>query len=271
MTYHSYHRYLQEIEPGYYSNSVSEATTKFTISTVIQHLPTADSVSRNMPSPVMFCPPVLDSDPIIRSRQIQRALNKFIIRLESLIENKSIDEVTDNIYWGLFIPNPIPKRSWLRWIRWRTYYNHLTFSNTIDGTNTTELECPEYGPALLRPIDKRRMLLHNCFSLDTHTAQFYHLGGCCKENSRLPKVRHVDQDKVIIYTNASIWRLGQDDYIDSTYLVHKPEAFRGAITWRQQRLNTYFKQLNPEWGRWAKEVKEINPYQSASKRLKTNE
>jgi hypothetical protein len=270
-TYHSYHRYLQEIEPGYYGDSVLEAANKFTISTVIQHLPTADSVSRNMPSPVMFCPPVLDSDPIIRSRQIQRALNKFIIRLESLIENKSIDEVTDNIYWGLFIPNPIPKRSWLRWIRWRTYYNHLTFSNTIDGTNTTELECPEYGPAFLRPIDERRMLLHNCFSLDTHTAQFYHLGGCCNENSRLPKVRHVDQDKVIIYTNASIWRLGQDDYIDSTYLVHKPEAFRGAITWRQKRLNTYFNQLNPEWGRWAKEVKEINPYQSASKRLKTNE
>ena len=271
MTYHSYHRYLQEIEPGYYGASVSEATNKFTISTVNQHLPTADSVSRNMPSPVMFCPPVLDSDPLIRSRQIQRALNKFIIRLESLIENKSIDEVTDNIYWGLFIPNPIPKRSWLRWIRWRTYYNHLTFSNTIDGTNTTELECPEYGPAFLRPIDKRRMSRHNCFSLDTHTAQFYHLGGCCKENSRLPKVRHVDQDKVIIYINASIWRLGQDDYIDSTYLVHKPEAFRGAITWRQKRLNTYFKQLNPEWGRWAKEVKEINPYQSASKRLKTKE
>jgi hypothetical protein len=271
MTYHSYHRYLQEIEPGYYGDSVLEETNKFTISTVIQHLPTADSVSRNMPSPVMFCPPVLDSDPIIRSRQIQRALNKFIIRLESLIENKSIDEVTDNIYWGLFIPNPIPKRSWLRWIRWRTYYNHLTFSNTIDGTNTTELECPEYGPAFLRPVDKRRMLLHNCFSLDTHTAQFYHLGGCCKENSRPPEVRHVDQDKVIIYTNASIWRLGQDDYIDSTYLVHKPEAFRGATTWRQKRLNTYFKQLNPEWGRWAKEVKEINPYQSASKRLKTKE
>jgi hypothetical protein len=182
-----------------------------------------------------------------------------------------MDQVTDNIYWGVFIPNPTPKRSWLRWIRWRTYYNHLTFSNTENGTVTSELELPEYGPAFLRPIDERRMSLHNCFSLDTHTAQYYHLGGCCKENSRLPKVRHVDQDKVVLYTNASIWRLEQDDYIDSTYIVHKPEALRGAITWRQKRLNTYFKQLNPEWGRWAKDVKEINPDHSASKRLKTTD
>ncbi len=119
-----------------------EATRKFTTSTVIQHLPTAETVSRHMPSPVMFFPPVLDENSTIRSRQIQRALNQFVIRLESLIENKSIDE---------------------------------------------------------------------------------------------------------------------------------PEAFRGAITWRQKSLNTYFKQLNPEWGRWAKEVKEKNPDQSASKRLKTKE
>ena len=271
MTYHSYHRYLQEIEPAHYGSSMWEATMKFTTSTIIQHLPTADTVSRHMPSPLMFFPPVLDEDPTIRSRQIQRALNKFVIRLESLIENKSIDEVTDNIFWGVFIPNPIPKRSWLRWIRWRTYYNHLTFSNTIDGTSTTELEHPEYGPAVLRSIDKRRMLLHNCFSLDTHTAQFHHLGGCCKPDSRLPRIRHVDEEKVIMYTNASIWRLGQDDYVDSTYLVNKPEAFRKVITWRQKRLNAYFKQLNPEWGRWAKEVKEKNPDQSASKRLKTKE
>jgi hypothetical protein len=50
--------------------------------------------------------------------------------------------------------------------------------------------------------------------------------------------------------------------------VHKPEASRGVITWRQMRLNTYFRQLNPEWGRWATEVKEINPDRSSSKRLK---
>ena len=51
MTYHSYHRYLQEIEPYYYSSRVWEANTKFTISTVIQHLPSADTVSRNRQSP----------------------------------------------------------------------------------------------------------------------------------------------------------------------------------------------------------------------------
>ncbi len=166
-----------------------------------------DTVYRNMPSPVMFFPPVLDFEPITRSRQIQRALNKFIIRLESLIENKSIDEVIDNIYWGLFISNPIPQRSWLRWIRWRTYYNHLTFSNLRNDTVTTELELPEYGPPVIRPIDRKRMSLHNCFSLDTITAQYYHLGGCCEEESIFSKVIHVDPDKVVLYTNASIWRI----------------------------------------------------------------
>jgi hypothetical protein len=113
------------------------------------------------------------------------------------------------------------------------------------------------------------MSLSNCFSLDTHTAQYFHLGGCRKEDFRFPKVRHVDPDKVILYTNASIWRIGQNDYVDSTYIVNKADASQSAITWRQMRLNTYFKQLNPEWGRWAKEVKEIKPDRSSSKRLKT--
>jgi hypothetical protein len=95
------------------------------------------------------------------------------------------------------------------------------------------------------------MELHNCFSLDTITAQYYHLGGCCDEEGIFPKVRHCDPDKVVLYTCASIWRIGHDDEVDSTYIMHKPEILRCNNTWRQQRLKNYLEHLNPEWGRWA--------------------
>ena len=262
MVYHSYHRYLQEIEPVYYNARVRESTKKYTTTTVNQHLPTPASIQRRMFSPIMFFPPFLSNNPTMRSFQIQRSLNTFIVRLEALIENKVIDEVTDNIYWGIFSPNPTPQRAWLRWIRWRTYHNHLTFSNLRNNTTTTELEQPEYGPPSLRPIDKRRMELHNCFSLDTITAQYYHLGGCCDEEGIFPRVRHCDPDKVVLYTCASIWRIGHDDQIDSTYIIHKPEILRCNNTWRQQRLKTYLEHLNPEWGRWA------NLDQPANKRFR---
>jgi hypothetical protein len=251
MVYNSYDRYLQEIEPVLYNARLRESTRKFTITTVNQHLPTPASIQRRMFSPIMFFPPMLSNNKTMRSFQIQRSLNTFIVRLEALIDNKVIDEVTDNIYWGIFTPNPTPQKAWLRWLRWRTYHNHLTFSNLRNNTITTELEQPEYGPPFLRPIDRRRMELHNCFSLDTITAQYYHLGGCCDEEGIFPKVRHCDPDKVVLYTCASIWRIGHDDEVDSTYIMHKPEILRCNNTWGQQRLKNYLEHLNPEWGRWA--------------------
>ena len=121
--YHSFYKYLQAIEPAYLQVKCEEARVKYTLTTIEQHLPTPKKVVLAAPSPLMFfneCYP-LSLDPATRSYQINRALNTFIVRLDTLIDNKTIEDVTDNVFWGTMSMNPSPKKAWLRWLRWKKY------------------------------------------------------------------------------------------------------------------------------------------------------
>jgi hypothetical protein len=90
---------------------MSHGATKWTISTVFQHAPTPLTVMLAQPNPILFLTYSLSLDPPTRSKQINKALNTFIVRMELIIYHQLMDEVTDNVYWGIFSPNTTPKRS----------------------------------------------------------------------------------------------------------------------------------------------------------------
>jgi hypothetical protein len=73
-----------------------------------------------LPNPLMFFPCMLN--PVNKEKrkyEINRALNKFVIRLEVHIEALSWYDTLDNVYWGIGNGEPTPKLSWLRYLRWR--------------------------------------------------------------------------------------------------------------------------------------------------------
>ncbi len=96
---------------------------------VESHVENLLQLKLTLPNPVMFFPHMLN--PISkeeRKHEINRALNKFVIRLEVHIEALSWYDTLDNVYWGIGNGEPSPKLSWLRFLRWRRYYLHLLLS-----------------------------------------------------------------------------------------------------------------------------------------------
>jgi hypothetical protein len=49
------------------------------------------------------------------------------------------------------------------------------------------------------------------------TGQYKHLGGCLEHDDTFPKVTHVNSTNVVLFQNASIWRLSNDDYIEEIH------------------------------------------------------
>jgi hypothetical protein len=272
MTYNSFHHYLQAIEPAYLIVKMDEAKTKYTRTTVEQHLPTSEKVILAAPSALMFfqeCYP-FSLDPQLRSRQVNRALNTFIVRLEVLIDNKTLDEVTDNVFWGTITLNPSPKKAWLRWLRWKKYYLNLTVTNIRHDRVTTELVDPHYGPPFIRPKDRQRMSMHNCFTLDSETAQYTCIGGCLDVFDDDPPVSHVPYSMVVISQHVSIWHCAyrpwgfHDDYDERTFWPSNNPTVGPTLSWRTQRLNKYIRSINPEWGRKAKGRNDSNTWGGTS-------
>jgi hypothetical protein len=249
MTYYLFYHYLQAIEPAYLTAKLEEARINYTKTTVEQHLPTPAKVILAAPCVLMFfqeCYPFsLDSQN--RSRQINRALNTFIVRLDTLIDNKTIDEVTDNVFWGTTTINPSPKKAWLRWLRWKKYYLNLTVTNVRHDRVTTELEHHHYGPPFIRTKDRRRMSMHNCFTLDSETAQFTCFGGCLNMFDDNPLVTHVPYNRVVLIQHVNIWHY-LSDYEEETFWPNT-NTLCSLSSWRAQRLNKYIRSINPEWGR----------------------
>jgi hypothetical protein len=272
MTYYSFYHYLQAMEPAYLIVKEEEARNKYTSTTVEQHLPTTERVILAAPSVLMFfqeCYPFsLDSK--IRSRQINRALNTFIIRLDTLIANKIIDDVSDNVFWGTISLNPSPKKAWLRWLRWKKYYLNLTVTNIRHDRVTTELVDPHYGPPFIRPKDRQRMSMHNCFTLDSETAQYTCIGGCLDVFDDDPPVSHVPYSMVVISQHVSIWHCAyrpwgfHDDYDERTFWPSNNPTVGPTLSWRTQRLNKYIRSINPEWGRKAKGRNDSNTWGGTS-------
>jgi hypothetical protein len=267
--YHSFYKYLQAIEPAYLQVKCEEARVKYTLTTIEQHLPTPKKVVLAAPSPLMFfneCYP-LSLDPATRSYQINRALNTFIVRLDTLIDNKTIDDVTDNVFWGTMSMNPSPKKAWLRWLRWKKYYINLTVTNARHARVTTELTDPHYGPPFLRVKDRRRMVLHNCFTLDSESAQYQCLGGCLDSFDDDPPVTHVPYSMVLLTQHMSIWHCVyrpwgyHDDYEERTFWPNNTNTLCPTQSWRAQRLNKYIRSINPAWGRKDEVLSENNTWE----------
>jgi hypothetical protein len=192
----------------------------------------------------------LSLNPQIRSLQIRRALNKFVIRLETLIENKIMDDVTDNVFWGTFTWIPSPKKAWLRWLRWKKYYLHLTVVSLLTAMPTQELESHSEGPPMIRTIDRQRMASHNCFYLDSDTAQYRCLAGCLGVYDERPPITDVAADKVVIIQDINIWSYGNSEYVEAISWPNKTNGYCTTKSWRARRLNDYIDMLNPKWGRW---------------------
>jgi hypothetical protein len=251
-TYHSFLRYLQEIEPDYLARCIEHARVKYTTTTVKQHLPTAMKVATADSTPMLFFHDTypLSLNPQIRSLQIRRALNKFVIRLETLIENKIMDDVTDNVFWGTFTWIPSPKKAWLRWLRWKKYYLHLTVVSLLTAMPTQELESHSEGPPMIRTIDRQRMASHNCFYLDSDTAQYRCLAGCLGVYDERPPITDVAADKVVIIQDINIWSYGNSEYVEAISWPNKTNGYCTTKSWQARRLNDYIDMLNPKWGRW---------------------
>jgi hypothetical protein len=61
------------------------------------------------PNPMMFFPPALHSEERKRKKQINTALNKFVIVLDVHIEGKTWYDTLDNVYWGIGTGEPSSK------------------------------------------------------------------------------------------------------------------------------------------------------------------
>jgi hypothetical protein len=171
----------------------------------------------------MFFPSVLDPDDEKRKREVNRALNKFVIRLEIHIEALSWYDTLDNVQWGIGTGEPTPKLPWLRYLRWRRYYLHLLLSG-IAFTPPDEPFNPE-GPPNLRSRDSERMGLTNCFALCKSTGQFASNGlGCHRAadpEDPLPRFPNVCDDDILAYQFKSMWTINLHEYDVEAVWIYK--------------------------------------------------
>jgi hypothetical protein len=211
------------------------------------------------PNPVMFFPSMLNPDNEKRKREVNRALNKFVIRLEIHIEALSWYDTLDNVQWGIGTCEPTPKLPWLRYLRWRRYYLHLLLSG-IASTPQDEPFNPE-GPPNLRSRDSERMGLTNCFALCKSTGQFASNSlGCHRAadpEDPLPRFPNVCDDDILAYQFKSMWTINLNEYDVEAVWVYKGTTLTLAsssegkpkFTRRQKRLQYYLAHRYPEWGR----------------------
>jgi hypothetical protein len=226
------------------------------------HLDNLLNTRISKPNPMMYFPAMLNSTSIeMRRNEINRALNKFVIRLDVHIEAKTWYDSLDNVYWGIGTDEPSPKLSWLRYIRWRRYFMHLMLSGI---SFTPDDEGPiKSGPPYLRGIDKERMDLTNCFALCQSTGQYVSNNrGCYRATDPVEyevAFPNVHVDDIIMYHYKSIWRLQDYDnfqshtrwnYIrwnQSVYLGYTPVP-TGKLSLRQKKVFDYLRNRYPEWG-----------------------
>jgi hypothetical protein len=211
-----------------------------------------------LPNPVMFFPTMLNPVNVKRKQEVNRALNKFVIRLEIHIEALSWYDTLDNVQWGIGTGEPTPKITWLRFLRWRRYYLHLLLSG-IAFTPQDEPFNPE-GPPNLRSRDSERMRLTNCFALCKSTGQFESNSlGCHRAadpEDPLPRFPNVCDDDILAYQFKSMWTINLHEYDVEAVWIYKGTTLTLAstpngkpkLTRRQKRLQNYLANRYPEWG-----------------------
>ncbi len=153
----SYENYLVHVEKDYFAKIVSENLCVNTDLLVDEHLHNLMQGYFKKSNPIMFFPPVLSANEKQRKKQIHRALNTYVITLDTHIKSKTMYDSLDNIHCGIGTGEPSPKLSWLRWIRWRRYFIHMKLS--VINHLRPELGPLPRGVPHLREIDKERMSL----------------------------------------------------------------------------------------------------------------
>jgi hypothetical protein len=205
--------------------------------------------------PHMLCPISVEK----RQQEMNRALNKFVIRLEVHIETLTWYDTLDNVYWGIGNGEPTPKLSWLRFLRWRSYYLHLLLSGISFAPSNDPLI--PYGPPNLTSRDIERMGLTNCFALCKSSGQFATNSlGCHRAadpEDPLPGFPNVPEHDILGYFFKSMWTINLNEYDAETVWVYKGSSLtlesssndQSRLTRRQQRLQIYLANRYPEWGR----------------------
>jgi hypothetical protein len=259
----TYENYMLEVEKDNLQTSMMDNYVQNLDFVLNQHLDNLLKMNISKQNPMMFFPAMLHPTcKETRKSEINKALNKFVIRLEIHIEAKTWYDSLDNIYWGIATDEPSPKLSWLRFIRWRRYFLHLVLSGICFTPN--DIDPPASGPPCLREIDKERMELINCFALCQSTGQYEHNNRGCyratdpeEREAVFPNVQSTD---IIYYHYKSIWSLRDYDnfqthtkwnytrWNNSLYNGYTP-VVTGTLSLRQKRVFDYLNDRYPEWGR----------------------
>jgi hypothetical protein len=111
---------------------------------------------------------------------------------------KSFDLATDNVYWGVVTCWPSPKPSWIRWQRWRFYFNHLNIQKMVLGFHS---EIPN-NPPVLRDKDATRMRMTRWCLLNVTSGQFEMLPA--SKDDSIP-ASNVLPKEILLYDKCSIW------------------------------------------------------------------
>ena len=257
----SFENYLVHVEPKVFARAMKDNywLSVQTISEQNLKFFNCDHSQRNFrkPNPTMFIPPMLSIDAETRKRQIHRALNKFISRLDWHIQCKTEYDTFDNVHWGIASGDPHPKPVWLRYVRWKRYFIHLKLS----GINqlSPKYDPLPYGPPALRQIDLERMSLTNCFALELETGQYASCAyGCLNEASPIPKFPHINERSVVLYQYKSIWTLNLCERAMVTLWMGYFTQHNYPCSLRVDRINAYLERRYPVWGRTCLQNQTLN-------------
>jgi hypothetical protein len=259
----TYENYMLEVEKVNLQTAMMDNYVQNLDFVLDRHLDNLLNMNISKQNPLMFFPAKLHRTcKETRRSEINKALNKFVIRLDVHIEAKTWYDSLDNVYWGVATDEPSPKLSWLRFIRWRRYFLHLVLSGIC--FTPADADPQASGPPCLREIDKERMDLTNCFALCQSTGQYVHNNrGCYRATD--PEEReavfpNVQVNDIIYYHYKSIWSLRDYDnfqthtkwnytrWNNSLRLGYTP-VVTGKLSLQQKRVFDYLKDRYPEWGR----------------------
>ena len=163
---------------------------------------------------------------------------------------KSFDIGTDNVYWGVVTRWSSPKASWIRWQRWRFYFQHL-FMQKIVGINGVIAD----EPPIIRDKDEIRMGMKRWCLLNINSGQFEMLPACVDD--RIP-ASIVHPEHILLYDKQSIWDMKYEINHSVTVwnqsptkakvIVHDDRTSRLSIFLDGLKKNNWIN-LKPEWGR----------------------
>jgi hypothetical protein len=191
--------------------------------------------------------PLVSNVPLTMNRRINLAL----MRMENNLMVKSVDVGTDNVYWGIVTCWPSPKASWIRWQRWRFYFQHLYMQKVVGFKGEIADE-----PPIIRDKDKIRMEMKRWCLMNINSGQFEMLPACMDD--RIP-VSNVHPEHILLYDKQSIWDMRYE--INHSVTVWNQSPIKTKVNVhddRTSRLSIFLDNLKrfslqPEWGRNANE------------------